>query len=516
MFRNTKAKLLAGAMALCFGSLPLPSAPAHAALQVDVRVGFDQFYAALRPYGRWFHHARWGDVWRPTLGAGFRPYRNGHWEYTDYGWVWVSDYGWGDIAFHYGRWVYDPADGWLWVPGYVWAPAWVLWRSGDGYVGWCPMPPDNAFLAGDEIYPTAWDNADRAYGYMDWYGPNYGPNWFATDWVFVNTAHFADRDYSRYAVAGAQAAPIYRTSRDITRYNTANNYVVNRSVDPAVISRARGRAITAVPLRQAIRADAPVAPVNIGRQVQLTERRQHGGNPQAPANTRAVPLNTAAAPGRENRRNAESAAPGGPAAPPPSNAERPGRENRAVAGTSQGVGPAERPGREAPALATPGRTPGASPTERGPERRREAAAPPPPPAGFDTGPRRQERGPRGAVAPSGGEPSGFAGGPPLRPEGRPERGRFGGPPQGLGGPGGPPPGALSPAPPPQVALGPRPERRASPPGPPPQIAPPPAAPVAPPAGPPGQGGGPPGQQGGPPGQQGGGPPGHGEGHGKGH
>ena len=204
--RKLKATLLAGVITLGFVALSSHPQPAQAALGVNVQIGFNDFYVALRPYGRWIHHPRWGDVWLPQV-ADFHPYRHGHWEYTDgYGWLWLSDYVWGDVPFHYGRWVYDPADGWLWIPGYIWAPAWVLWRSGDGYLGWAPMPPDSAFLAGDEIYPAQYD-FDRQY--VNWYGPNYGPDWFATNWVFVNPAHFADRDYGRYAVmGGAQAARI--------------------------------------------------------------------------------------------------------------------------------------------------------------------------------------------------------------------------------------------------------------------------------------------------------------------
>ena len=168
---------------------------APAAAQGNFSISFGYFYDELAPYGRWYHHPRWGDVWHPIrVERGFRPYRNGHWEYTNrYGWLWESDYDeWGDITSHYGRWVYDPNDGWLWVPGYVWAPAWVVWRSAPGYVGWFPMPPDDRFLAGDEIYRTDWNNWDRGYGYADWYGPSYGSNWLASVAVWVDDRHFAE------------------------------------------------------------------------------------------------------------------------------------------------------------------------------------------------------------------------------------------------------------------------------------------------------------------------------------
>src|SRR5262249_29344479 len=57
-------------------------------------------------------------------------------------WYWVSDYDWGYIPFHYGRWVWIPGRGWAWIPGRTYAPAWVVWRVGDdGYIGWAAMPP---------------------------------------------------------------------------------------------------------------------------------------------------------------------------------------------------------------------------------------------------------------------------------------------------------------------------------------------------------------------------------------
>src|SRR4029077_13108744 len=114
--------------------------------------------------------------------------------------------------------------------------------------GWFPMPPDDAYLSGAEIYTTVW-NYDRAYGYLDWYGPAYGTSWLAANWVFVPEAHFVDRNYVNYAVGGPQGAQFIGRTRDVTNYATVNDRVVNRSVDPAVIQRATGHAISAVPAR---------------------------------------------------------------------------------------------------------------------------------------------------------------------------------------------------------------------------------------------------------------------------
>ena len=107
----------------------------------------DEFREPLEPYGAWVQDDRYGTVWVPDareVGADFYPYSTGgHWELTSDGdWLWVSDYTWGDIPFHYGRWVWIDGRGWAWIPGRVWAPAWVVWRTGpSGYVGWAPCPP---------------------------------------------------------------------------------------------------------------------------------------------------------------------------------------------------------------------------------------------------------------------------------------------------------------------------------------------------------------------------------------
>jgi hypothetical protein len=222
-------------------------------------------------------------VWRPSrVEIDFRPYHRGHWQYTfQFGWIWVSDYIWGDIPFHYGRWVYDPYDGWLWIPGYLWAPAWVIWRSGAGYVGWFPMPPDDGFLYGADPYFNRWDNWDRGFGYSDWYGPGFGANLLLSFWIFVDERRFADPDYIRYIPPRNDFTRIVNNTTNVTNYVTVNNYIVNRSVDVTRIERAAGRRIPAVEPREAIRRGTPMTTVDFGRRVQENERVQHGGDRNA-------------------------------------------------------------------------------------------------------------------------------------------------------------------------------------------------------------------------------------------
>ena len=110
---------------LAIGFVPMLTAAVPAQAQEQSDVGFDSFHDELAQYGDWVYSDRWGLVWQPAdVPDDFRPYYSGgHWAYTDaYGWTWASDYEWGDIAFHYGRWVDDPYDGWMWIPGYSWSP----------------------------------------------------------------------------------------------------------------------------------------------------------------------------------------------------------------------------------------------------------------------------------------------------------------------------------------------------------------------------------------------------------
>ncbi len=119
--------------------------PADAYADTDPSALTD-FRTALDPHGTWVQDPVYGTVWAPSadeVGADFTPYLTaGHWAYdSDY--VWMSDYAWGWVTFHYGRWERSREIGWLWIPGRAYAGAWVSWRVGSedfAYVGWAPMP----------------------------------------------------------------------------------------------------------------------------------------------------------------------------------------------------------------------------------------------------------------------------------------------------------------------------------------------------------------------------------------
>ncbi len=104
------------------------------------------FRSTLDPHGTWVDDPTYGQIWVPNgdeVGADFAPYvSEGSWAY-DNDYVWMSNYEWGWIPFHYGRWAWTGGR-WGWIPGRVYAGAWVSWRVGPegyGYVGWGPLAP---------------------------------------------------------------------------------------------------------------------------------------------------------------------------------------------------------------------------------------------------------------------------------------------------------------------------------------------------------------------------------------
>ncbi len=237
--------LLASALVMGAFTAALPLTPrlnvpaAQAQSRFTLNVGFDSFHDELSRYGDWVYSDRWGMVWVPAdVASDFHPYyTDGRWEPTrEYGWMWVSDYEWGDIPFHYGRWVNDPYDGWMWIPGYVWSPGWVVWRGNDQYMGWMPLPPDDDFIRGYESVSIRYSNYDRYddfYGYGRWYGRDYNEDRFARAWVFIGIGNMGERDYRRHAMREPrQVIDVINQTRNVTNYTVVNNYIVNRSVGP--------------------------------------------------------------------------------------------------------------------------------------------------------------------------------------------------------------------------------------------------------------------------------------------
>jgi hypothetical protein len=123
---------LAGALlAAAWGSMALATPP---------EADFDVVITALSATGTWQEDEQLHFVYRPATAAGWVPYREGRWCYTDYGWTWRGAEAGSWATDHYGHWVKkkgDAADGgWLWVPGIDWLPAAVEWLKSGDYLGW--------------------------------------------------------------------------------------------------------------------------------------------------------------------------------------------------------------------------------------------------------------------------------------------------------------------------------------------------------------------------------------------
>jgi hypothetical protein len=161
----------------------------------------------LAPYGAWVDDPSYGRVWVPhahVVGTDFAPYvSSGHWALDENeDWVWVSDYAFGGVVFHYGRWVWISGRGWAWIPGLRYAPAWVAWRTpvgGYGYVGWAPLPPAWVWFGGVSI----------VYGY----GYYYPWVFCSSDYLFHrHVHHYIVRDRHRMSYAANHTRPYHRTA----------------------------------------------------------------------------------------------------------------------------------------------------------------------------------------------------------------------------------------------------------------------------------------------------------------
>lgn len=206
---------------------PAPVAPVYGEISISY------IYDYLGNYGFWVYYNPYGYVWIPR-GAGrhWRPYTHGRWAWTDYGWTWISHDPWGWIPFHYGRWGWDNRLGWFWVPDVVWAPAWVIWRFGDLYLGWAPLPPGVDFVPG---YGLRWGRRDLPHHY----------------WIFIEGHRFNSNQLRAWILPPERNITIinYTVVRD--RYTVRDrNVVINDALSPQEIERLTRRPVTKVSVRE--------------------------------------------------------------------------------------------------------------------------------------------------------------------------------------------------------------------------------------------------------------------------
>lgn len=227
MFRR---RLLPFAIVLLFATLVAVSGWAQVSAGTTEpasagRVTLEMLDAEVSPHGDWIIVPAIGRAWRPAarvVGRTFVPYAtHGHWTFTQDGWVFDSDLSWGWATFHYGRWVRDVAYGWVWIPGVNWAPAWVRWRSGDGYVGWVAAAPSSFRVV-------------------------------AAHWVFVEERKFLQRDLFKHVVAPRFVAALYQRTLPSTAYVMRSGVRWDTGPAVEVISRAAETEVRPAPRRPTV------------------------------------------------------------------------------------------------------------------------------------------------------------------------------------------------------------------------------------------------------------------------
>lgn len=225
------AALVAGLTCLLTGGV---SSRAAVSFSAGIEISSpNEFYEPLTPYGEWVSVGSYGRCWHPiNVERGWRPYCEGHWEWTDCGWYWVSDEPWAWACYHYGSWVDDPNYGWCWLPATEWAPSWVVWREAPDYIGWAPCGPGGAVLA---------------------------PSLF----VFVDAHHFQERIRPNTVIVN-NTTIINRTRviNDIRREDrefdgSRRRVVVNAGPRVDFVAQATGRTFTPKPIRDVVR-ETPV------------------------------------------------------------------------------------------------------------------------------------------------------------------------------------------------------------------------------------------------------------------
>jgi hypothetical protein len=192
-------------------------------------VTLDYFYDQLAPYGHWERIDPYGWTWQPyNVAPEWRPYTDGYWINTDYGWTYQADNDWSWAAYHYGRWNFNETVGWFWIPGTVWGPAWVAWRHNDQYIGWAPLP-----------YEAEWheDGGFRSSGF----NIEVGIGW--SRWSFVATQHFGDPGIHLYIENSARNVTYLNRTRNITNYTVVNHQIYNNVINVAEIERTSHRRI---------------------------------------------------------------------------------------------------------------------------------------------------------------------------------------------------------------------------------------------------------------------------------
>jgi hypothetical protein len=204
----------------------------------------EYFYDSLSPYGTWVDVDGYGRCWRPTVCTtvpNWRPYCDrGRWVYTDSGWYWMSDYSWGSVAFHYGRWFSHPRWGWCWWPNNVWAPSWVTWRYTGDYCGWAPLPPNSIYTPG---YGISYYGSSVGVGFS--FGIGVGA------YTFVSWGNVCNPYPYRYCLPANQCVEPYNKGTVVNHYGGGHGGKVNNlGIPPERVQQHSRTEVRTVKLRE--------------------------------------------------------------------------------------------------------------------------------------------------------------------------------------------------------------------------------------------------------------------------
>jgi hypothetical protein len=194
------------------------SRAANLPFQEEAPEAVNLFYSDLAPYGEWIQFEPGLYAWHPlNVDPSWRPYARGRWVWSDYGWFWVTTEPFGWATYHYGRWYFDDAFGWIWIPDTVWGPAWVEWRCNDDYIGWAPLPPYARFHVTVGIRFTRRWIAPTAY------------------WSFITYDHFVSGHPYHTFASGSSARRLITTTRSIGRYQIDQNRITNQGIERSLV-----------------------------------------------------------------------------------------------------------------------------------------------------------------------------------------------------------------------------------------------------------------------------------------
>ena len=179
-------------------------------------------------------------IWVPNssyLYEGWSPYGDGRWVWTDWGWTWVSDYSWGWAPYHYGRWWYSNAYGWVWSTGRRWGPGWVNWCNNGGYTGWYPISPR-----------VRLGNAGISH---------VNHHYFNNGWVVINKTSITKHINISSVITGEKKNEILSKSTKYVNISQKNRKLINTGPGVDEISKITGQKIVQKHLTEVITFHVP-------------------------------------------------------------------------------------------------------------------------------------------------------------------------------------------------------------------------------------------------------------------